>query len=135
MHALDRRALAEGRKSGLVPLPAEVNARMSHLRRGWYWGRQEFAEKLRRLLGPRLQSANSRAYLRTPQRLSHGPEEAERLRVVEKNLTPGRKRQDLQRSPGGDPCKVALGEAGEGKDRGVLRMAGGETENAGAPRT
>jgi hypothetical protein len=63
---LDRRALADGRKSGLVPPPAEVDARMSHLRRGWYWGRQEFAEKLRRLMGARLQSAKSRAYLRTP---------------------------------------------------------------------
>jgi putative transposase len=105
---LDRRALAEGRKSGLVPLPAEVNARMSHLRRGWYWGRQEFAEKLRRLLGPRLQSANSRAYLRTPQRVSHGPEEAERL-VVEGIKAAGLGTKDLQRSPGGDPCKVRWG--------------------------
>ena len=50
---LDQRALSDGRKSGLVPLPDEVDARMSHLRRGWYWGRQEFAEKLRGILAVR----------------------------------------------------------------------------------
>ena len=76
---LDRRSLSEGRKSGLVPLPAEVDARMSHLRRGWYWGRQEFAQRLRRIIGERNESAKSRAYLRAPQRVSHGLEEAERL--------------------------------------------------------
>jgi hypothetical protein len=35
--ALDRCALEEGARSRLVPLPAEVDRRMSHLRRGWYW--------------------------------------------------------------------------------------------------
>lgn len=46
---LDRRALEEGKRSGLVPLPAEVDRRMSHLRRGWYWGRQEFAQRMLKL--------------------------------------------------------------------------------------
>ena len=111
---LDRRALAEGRKSGLVPLPAEVDARMSHLRRGWYWGRQEFAEKLRRLMGRRLRSAKSRAYLRTSQRVSHGLEEAERL-VVEGIRAAGLGTKDLERLPGGDPRKVALGKLVRGR--------------------
>ena len=31
---LDRRALEEGKRSGLVPLPAEVDRRMSHLNSG-----------------------------------------------------------------------------------------------------
>ena len=106
---LDRRARSEGRQSGLVPLPAEVDARMSHLRRGWYWGRQEFAEKLRRLMGPRLQSAKSRAYLRTPQRVSHGLEEAERL-VLEGIKAAGLATKELEGLPGGDPRKVALGK-------------------------
>ena len=52
---------------------------MSHLRRGWYRGRQELAEKLRRIISERIQSAKSRAYLLTPQRVSHGLDEAERL--------------------------------------------------------
>ena len=43
--------VVEGRQSGLVSLPDEVDARMSHLRRRWYWGRQEFAEKLRTIIG------------------------------------------------------------------------------------
>ena len=106
---LDRRALSEGRQSGLVPLPEEVDARMSHLRRGWYWGRQEFAEKLRRLMGPRMQSAKSRAHLRTPQRVSHGPKEAERL-VLEGIKAAGLATKELEGLPGGDPRKVALGK-------------------------
>jgi putative transposase len=106
---LDRRALSEGRQSGLVPLPDEVDARMSHLRRGWYWGRQEFAEKLRSLMGARLQSAKSRAYLRTPQRVSHGLEAAERL-VVEGVKAAGLVTKDLKGLPGSDPRKVALGK-------------------------
>jgi putative transposase len=106
---LDRRALTEGRKSGLVPLPDEVDARMSHLRRGWYWGRQEFAEKLRRIIGERIQSAKSRAYLRTPQRVSHGLDEAERL-VLEGIKAAGLATKELEGLPGGDPRKVALGK-------------------------
>jgi putative transposase len=105
---LDRRALSEGRQSGLVPLP-DVDARMSHLRRGWYWGRQEFAEKLRRIIGARLQSAKSRAYLRTPQRVSHGLEEAERL-VVEGIKAAGLVAKNLEGLPGSDPRKLALGK-------------------------
>jgi hypothetical protein len=37
--------------------------------------------------------------------------------------------KDLERLPGRS-AQDGAGEAGEGKDRGVLRMAGGETENA-----
>ena len=46
---LYRRALEEGERSGLIPLPADRDRRMSHLRRGWYWGRQKFAERMLRL--------------------------------------------------------------------------------------
>ena len=53
MEDLDRRALAEGRKSGLVPLPAEVNARMSHLRRGWYWGAAGVCREAKKTSGPK----------------------------------------------------------------------------------
>lgn len=41
---LERRALEEGKaRAGVVPVSGEVDARSSHLRRGWYWGRQSFA--------------------------------------------------------------------------------------------
>ena len=106
---LDRRARSEGRQSGLVPLPDEIDARTSHLRRGWYWGRPEFAEKLRRLMEPKIQSAKSRAYLRTPQRMSHGLEEAERL-VLEGIKAARLATKELEGLPGGDPRKVALGK-------------------------
>ena len=109
VEALDRRALSEGRQSGLVPLPDEVDARMSHLRRGWYWGRQEFAEKLRRLIGRRIQSAKPRASLRTPPRVWHGLEEAERL-VLAGIKAAGLATKELEELPGGDPRKVALGK-------------------------
>ena len=106
---LDRRALSEGRQSGLVPLPDEVDARMSHLRRGWYWGRQEFAERLRTIKGRRIQSAKSRAYLRTQQKVSHGLEGAERL-VLEGIKAAGLATKELEELPGGDPRKVAVGK-------------------------
>ncbi len=49
---LDRRALSEEIKNcGVPPLPAEVDARSSHLRRGWYWGTQAFGEAMRKLAG------------------------------------------------------------------------------------
>jgi hypothetical protein len=44
---LDRRAVQEEtEKCGLIPLPEEMDARCSHLRRGWYWGSQAFGEKM-----------------------------------------------------------------------------------------
>ena len=104
---LDRRALSEGRQSGLVPLPEEADARMSHLRRGWYWGSQEFAEKLRGMLGQKMDAPRSRAYRRTPQRLSHGLEQAQRW-VGQGLKAAGLERQDLKALPGSDARKVAL---------------------------
>jgi hypothetical protein len=62
-------------------------------------------------------------YLRTPQRVSHGLEEAQRL-VLEGIKAAG----EGTRTCSG--CLGALAEAGEGKDRGLLRMARAEAENA-----
>ena len=51
----------------------------------------------------------SRAYRRTPQRLSHGLEEAERL--VSTGLKAAElETRALEELPGGDPRKVALGK-------------------------
>jgi hypothetical protein len=47
---LDRRAVEEEIKTcGMPVVQEDVDARCSHLRRGWYWGSQEFAGKLRKL--------------------------------------------------------------------------------------
>ena len=82
---------------------------MSHLRRGWYWGSQEFAEKLRGMLGEKMEASRSRAYRRTPQRLSHGLGQAQRW--VEQGLkAAGLGRQDFKALPGSDARKVAVGE-------------------------
>jgi len=49
---VERRAVEEeAEKCGLVPLPEKMDARCSHLRRGWYWGIQAFGEKMLKLAG------------------------------------------------------------------------------------
>jgi hypothetical protein len=62
---LDRRAVeAEIKKCGMPVIAKDVDARCSHLRRGWYWGSQEFAGKLRELAGKLMKERKrmSRAY-------------------------------------------------------------------------
>ena len=120
---LDRRALSEGRQSGLVPLPEEVDARMSHLRRGWYWGSQEFAEKLRGMLGQKMDAPRSRAYP------AHPAEAVARVRAGAKMGRAGIEgggagtagSQGLaweRREEGG------VGEVPQGTDHGLLRVGG-----------
>jgi putative transposase len=47
---LDRRAVVEeAAQCGIPQLSEEVDARCSHLRRGWYWGTEAFAEKMLKL--------------------------------------------------------------------------------------
>lgn len=80
---LDRRAVQEAIKSCGVPvMPEEVDARCSHLRRGWYWGTQGFAEKMRVLTEKMLKGKmrRSRAYQATPQSRAHGLNQAEQWR-------------------------------------------------------
>jgi len=49
---LDRRAVEEEiKKCGMPVISKDEDARCSHLRRGWYWGSQKFAGKLRELAG------------------------------------------------------------------------------------
>ena len=101
VEGLDRRVLEEGDRSGFVPLPEAVDARMSHLRRGWYWGRQEFGERLRGMLGEGMERAKSRAYRRAPERLAHGLERAEEL-VVGGLVAAGMPEEELARVSGSD---------------------------------
>jgi len=64
-------------------LEAELDARCSHLRSGWYWGTQAFAEKMLRTFRPGAHPAKSRALQRTAERRAHG------LQQVEQWLRPG----------------------------------------------
>ena len=104
---LDRRILEEGDRSGLVPLPAEVDARMSHLRRGWYWGRQEFGQQMLKLAGRLVGKRRSRSYRRSAQNLAHGEQQAEQW-VGEGLRIAGVDAPELEALVGSDARKVAL---------------------------
>lgn len=107
---LERRALEEEAvRAGLVPLPEEVDARLSHLRRGWYWGRQSFAEKMLKLTEKRLGQTKSRAYQRGPLRQAHGLEQAERW-LQEGLAAAGLDEKELLSTTGSDPRKIALAQ-------------------------
>lgn len=67
---LDERGRRERKKSGFVPMVEGVDRRTSHLRHGWYWGRQEFAERTLRLAKRTLGKARrSRSYQASPERV------------------------------------------------------------------
>ncbi|HEY2714054.1 MAG TPA: transposase [Chthoniobacterales bacterium] len=107
---LDRRAMDEGyKRCGLVALPEQVDARCSHLRRGWYWGSQSFAEKMQKLAETTLKRARSRAYRGAAVRQAHGMERAQRW--LEQGLAAaGLRQEELPRLRGSDPRKVNLAQ-------------------------
>jgi hypothetical protein len=76
---LDRRARNEKKASGLVPVSDGADRRKSHLSRGWYWGGQEFAERVLRASSSLRKARRSRAFRGSPERLAHGEEEARTL--------------------------------------------------------
>lgn len=109
---LDRRAVEEEIKKCGIPVVAEdVDARCSHLRRGWYWGSQEFAGKLLRISEKLIKDKKrlSRAYRKTPQVKAHGEEQAERW-LAEGLQVAGLVGKDLPGLKGSDPRKLALAE-------------------------
>ena len=109
---LDRRAVEEEIKTCGMPVVAEqVDARCSHLRRGWYWGSQEFAEKLRTISEKLIKEKkrSSRAYRKNPQVTAHSEEQAERW-LAEGLQLAGLVAKDLQGLKGSDPRKLALAE-------------------------
>lgn len=104
---LDQRGADQGRKSGWVPVPRGQDGRLSHLRRGWYWGRQEFAERVLNLAAPLIRKGKSRAYQRSRERLAHGIAEAEK--ILEEGLAAaGLKKEELKRLRANDARKVEL---------------------------
>lgn len=109
---LDRRAVEEDiRKCGMPIVPVDVDARCSHLRRGWYWGGQEFAGKLRELSEKLMKKRKrtSRAYRKTPQGAAHSEERAERW-LAEGLRAAGLVAKELPGLKGSDPRKLALAE-------------------------
>jgi REP element-mobilizing transposase RayT len=105
---LDRRALAEARESCGVPPPApEADGRLSQLRRGWYWGSQEFAERMLAVGEAVLKRKRHRNYRASPESRAHGEQEA--LRLLKEGLkAAGLDGADLGDLKGSDARKVAI---------------------------
>lgn len=109
---LDRRAVAEDCVScGVPPLPADVDARCSHLRRGWYWGTQAFGETMKKLAAAALKKKTpvSRSYRGDPHIHEHGERQAEAWLGQGLKLA-GLKTGDLVRLKGSDPRKLMLAD-------------------------
>jgi len=104
---LDRRALQEGRKSGFVERAEGVDRRKSDLRRGWYWGSQEFAEKILEGAKKVLRKGKSRAYGRSQERLAHGGKVAEKL-LREGLEAAGLEERELRELAANEKRKVAI---------------------------
>jgi REP element-mobilizing transposase RayT len=105
---LDRRMVEEDpARCGHVPLNAQADARHSHLRRGWYWGSQAFAERLLQLGQSALRRERDRGYRASLEKKAHDAARAkellrEGLRAAELDAVEAR---DL---PGSDARKVEI---------------------------
>ena len=105
---LERRAVLEEMvKCGVPEMPAEVDARCSHLRRGWYWGRESFAEGLRKIAAQALGRVRSRNYGGSRGKRAHDERRAQEL-LAEGLAAAGLNADELGGLPGSDRRKVAL---------------------------
>lgn len=107
---LDHRIVTEGMEMAGVPLlDFAVDARFSHLRRGWYWGSQAFAERIFKLGQEHLLKARHRSYRSTLEARSHGEARAEEL--LREGLTAaGLSDAELALLPGNDLRKVVVAQ-------------------------
>lgn len=107
---LDKRAVCEAMKDAGVPeTQAETDRRCSHLRKGWYWGSQVFAEKLMELLGNKLGGQTAQTHQRSQANRAHGEKAAQEL--ISAGLKAGGLSLDeLKALTGGDARKAAIAE-------------------------
>lgn len=111
---LDRRALNEAERAGVVEISAGMDARFSHLRRGWYWGSQGFAEACLKLVKGKIRAAKSPTMRTAPVSQMHDTVAAASLverALAELELEPG----ELEGLPGADPRKVAIADLVAGR--------------------
>jgi putative transposase len=102
---LDTRAREQGRRAGVIE-PRE-DRRHSHLRHGWYWGSQAFAERMLQLAGKGITTRRNRTYRSAPLSRAHDERDAQRL--LEGGLAAaGLSVRELDSLPGSDVRKVAL---------------------------
>jgi len=103
---LDERAREEGaRSAGIIP-PAG-DRRRSHLRHGWYWGSQAFAERILKLAEKKIVSRKNRTYRSGAIAHAYDGAEAERL-LGEGLAAAGLEESVLSCIPGSDARKRAL---------------------------
>ena len=91
-----------------LPLPdIEADGRRSHLRRGWYWGRQAVAERVLALGQSAVRRQKGRAFRSTGARRSS--EEAQAAQWLKQGLAAAElSTTELAQLKGSDPRKVAL---------------------------
>ena len=108
MERLEERARAEAReRCGVPEVDAERDRRRSDLRRGWYWGSQQFAERMLKLGEAALKKARRGRIGTSGEERAHG-EEAARQLVAEGLAVAGLTEDDLKRLPGSEARKVAI---------------------------
>jgi hypothetical protein len=102
---LDSRAREEGVRAGVIE-PGE-DRRHSHLRHGWYWGSQAFAERMLQLARRGIVTRKNRTYRSAPLFRAHDEKQAQRL--LDGGLAAaGLSTRELDSLPGSDVRKVAL---------------------------
>ena len=105
---LDRRAVEEEMKRcGVAPMPAAVDARCSHLRRGWFWGTQAFAEAALKLAKGVLERPRHRTTRSSLEKRAHDEAGAEAL-LASGLAAAGLTQDEVGRLPGSDARKVAI---------------------------
>jgi len=105
---LDRRMVEEDLAGcGHVPLSAQADARHSHLRRGWYWGSQAFAERLLQLGQSRLRRERDRGYRASLENKAHDTARGKEL--LRAGLRAGKlDAGKVRHLPGSDARKVEI---------------------------
>lgn len=108
VESLNGRAIAEGmERAGLPVIALEVDRRLSHLRRGWYWGSQEFSERVLRLADAVLRKKRHLSGRGGGESKAHGEAEARRLLKTGVRAA-GLSTEELAGLKGSDARKVAI---------------------------
>ena len=107
---LDERAVSEEmERCGEPASDSEKDARMSRLGRGWYWGSQEFAEKLLGTNDKAIEQKKGRSHRYSQEKRSHDEREAERI-IHAAEVAAGVKSGDWGSLSGADARKVSIAD-------------------------
>lgn len=105
---LNERAVVEAMEGcGLPPSDEEVDARLSGLERGWYWGSREFAEKILKLGSSGIKKKQGRAHRYSGEKKEHDEKEARQI-IADGTRAAGLHRAVWAELSGADVRKVAL---------------------------